>query len=500
LLPRFEGLFILGVKKITTTAFNPNQIVFILKQNHILPPVSITHTKPVDMISFATAFLFLGLGILLGAACAWLIAKYRFAAKPALPGELEKNYVLKGVHEVLQQQLGTTHNALKKKEIECVELEKMLAGKERDLLYLEEKLVVWQKDFDALQKRAHTEFEVVANRLLEEKAQKFTAKNEEQINVLLQPLREKIREFGQDIDKRFTEEAKDVVSLKKEIEHLRELNERLGHDAQSLVTALKGDSKTQGDWGEFQLELLLEKAGLVKGLHYTMQSSFKDENGQDKRPDFIIQLPEGKHLVIDSKVSLTAYERYFNAIDDDARRLHLKDHTDSLRNHVRDLGSKNYQHLYQINSPDYLLLFVPIEPAFTAAIQYDNRLFLDALDRNVVIVTTTTLLATMRTVSYIWRQERQKKNVLEIARQSGLLYDKFVNFVEDLREVGLRLDHAQSAYHDAMNKLSDSKKYGDTLLGRAQKIKELGAKATKSLPPELTEVLEENGDGQESDS
>ncbi|MEK7254059.1 MAG: DNA recombination protein RmuC, partial [Bacteroidota bacterium] len=308
---------------------------------------------------------------------------------------------------------------------------------------------------------------------------------------------ERIREFGQDMDKRFSEEEKDVVSLKKEIDHLRDLNLQLGADARNLATALKGDSKTQGDWGELQLELILEKAGLVRGMHYSVQASFKDEDGQDKRPDFIIHLPENKHLVVDSKVSLTAYEKFFSAADDDSRHRHLQEHLGSLRNHIRDLGGKNYQHLYQINSPDYLLLFVPIEPAFFVAVQNDDRLFLDALDKNIVLVTTTTLLATMRTIAYIWRQERQKKNVLEIARQSGLLYDKFVNFVEDLREVGQRLDHAQTAYHDAMNKLSDSKKFGDTLIGRAQKIKELGAKATKALPKELIDLPE--GESNETD-
>jgi len=275
---------------------------------------------------------------------------------------------------------------------------------------------------------------------------------------------------------------------------LKVLNLQLSGDAQNLASALKGDSKTQGDWGEFQLELLLEKAGLLKGTHYYTQPSFKDENGSDKRPDFIIQLPEGKHLIVDSKVSLTAYEKYFNAEDASKKSKFLKEHVDSIRGHIKDLSGKNYQHLYQINSPDYLLLFVPIEPAFAAALLHDSKLFLYALDNNIVIVTTSTLLATMRTVSYIWRQERQKKNVLEIARQSGLLYDKFVGFVEDLQDMGQRLDQAQASYHGAMNKLSDSKKYGDTLIGRAEKIKELGAKATKSLPEEFLEE-EEDSDG-----
>ncbi|MFT5166973.1 MAG: DNA recombination protein RmuC, partial [Saprospiraceae bacterium] len=228
-----------------------------------------------------------------------------------------------------------------------------------------------------------------------------------------------------------------------------------------------------------------------KDVHYQTQSSFKDHEGRDKRPDFIINLPESKHLVIDSKVSLVAYERYYNEPEDKKRKKHLKAHVDSVKKHIKDLSSKNYQQLYQINSPDYLLLFVPIEAAFSLAITEEKKIFIDALEKNIVIVTTSTLLATMRTVSYIWKQERQKKSVLEIARQSGLLYDKFCNFVEDLKAIGHKLTSAQSSYHDAMNKLTDGKRMGDTLIGRAEKIKQLGAKTSKQLPKELVDIVEE---------
>lgn len=429
--------------------------------------------------------LFLLLGLITGALVGWLIAKFKLAALAVFPKDLEANYVHRKIHENLLEQLELLRYDIKEKEDDRLALEKTLAAKERDLLYLEEKLHAWQQDFQALQSKAHIEFENIANRLLEEKSQKFTARNEQKLNDLLHPLREKIREFGQDIERRFTEEAKDKVSLKKEIEQLKDLNLQLSTDAQNLAAALKGDSKMQGNWGEHQLELLLEKAGLQRGTHYEAQPSFKDQNGQDKRPDFIIHLPEGKHLVIDSKVSLTAYEKFYNAENEELRTKHLQEHLASIRNHIRDLSSKNYQHLSQIHSPDYLLMFIPIEPAFSLALQNDSRLFLDALDRNIVLVTTSTLLATLRTVSYIWQQERQKRNVLEIARQSGLLYDKFVGFVDDLKEVGTRLGHAQSAWQGAMNKLSESRKFGDTLIGRAQRIKELGARASKALPGEL---------------
>ncbi|MFQ5448225.1 MAG: DNA recombination protein RmuC, partial [Saprospiraceae bacterium] len=420
-----------------------------------------------------------------GGLASWLIAKLKYGRTALAAGELEEKYVPREAHQVVKASLERLRSDCAHLTEDRLALEKALSARERDLLYLEEKLENWQKDYKELQARAHSEFENIANRLLEEKSKKFTGQNEKKLNDLLHPLRDKIREFGQDIDRRFTEEAKDMVSLKKEIEQLQELNSQLSGDARALASALKGDSKTQGDWGELQLELLLEKAGLQKDTHYYTQASFKDENGSGKRPDFIIQLPEGKHLVVDSKVSLTAYEKYFNAGDEKKRSKYIKEHVASIRGHIKDLSAKNYQHLYQINSPDYLLLFVPIEPAFAVALQHDGKLFLDALEKNIVLVTTSTLLATMRTVSYIWRQEKQKKNVLEIARQSGLLYDKFVGFVDDLREMGQRLEQAQTAYHGAMNKLSDSKKYGDTLVGRAEKIKALGAKTSKSMPKDL---------------
>jgi DNA recombination protein RmuC len=281
------------------------------------------------------------------------------------------------------------------------------------------------------------------------------------------------------------ENSKERVSLKEEIKHLRDLNMQLSQDANQLVNALKGDNKMQGDWGEFQLEVLLEKSGLEKGVHFQTQLSFKDEAGFQKRPDFIINLPSNKHLIIDSKVSLKAYEAYFNTEDKAEKAVFMKAHLDSLRGHIRDLSSKNYTRLYQINSPDYLLMFVPIEPALLAALQEDNSIFLDALDRNIVLVTSSTLLATMRTVSYIWKQEKQKRSVLEIARQSGLLYDKFVGFVNDLKTIGKKLDEARGSYDGAMNKLQNSPKYGDTLIGRAKRIKELGANASKELPEEF---------------
>jgi DNA recombination protein RmuC len=435
--------------------------------------------------------VYLFIGLLLGALVAWFIAKYHFtiSSNVLTLEDLAQQYVHKAVHQALQEQADLYKEDIAEKESELRELTSAFSAKQQNCIHLEERLMEHKAEVEVLQQRFQLEFENVANRLLEEKSQRFARQNEKQLQDILSPLREKIKDFEDGVEKRFIEETKDKVSLRKEIEQLRDLNIQLSQDANNLVSALKGDSKTQGDWGEIRLELLLEKSGLTKDLHFTTQSSFKDEEGNDKRPDFIIYLPGNKHLVIDSKVSLVAYEQFFNADNAEKKTKHLQAHIDSIRKHIRDLSGKNYQHLYQINSPDYLLLFVPIEPAFSAAIQKDNTLFTEALDRNIVLVTTSTLLATMRTVSFIWTQEKQKNSVLEIARQSGKLYDKFCNFVEDLRTIGQKLDHAKSAYDEAMNKLTLSNKKGDTLLGRAEKIKELGAKTTKSLPQDLLDQL-----------
>ncbi|MCB0644262.1 MAG: DNA recombination protein RmuC [Phaeodactylibacter sp.] len=403
---------------------------------------------------------FLLLGLILGGLVGWLISKYRLAAQTVPKSDYEAQL------QSLQQL-------------------------QQEMAVLEHQLEQQNSQFQQLRQESQQSFENLANRIFEAKASTFSQQNQEQLHLLLQPLKERIREFEDGIEKKFLEDAREKLSLKLAIDQLKELNTQLSDDANRLVNALKGNNKTQGDWGEFQLELLLQKAGLSKEIHYFAQSSFKDEQGRDKRPDFVIQLPQGKHLIIDSKVSLVAYEKFFNAEEEAEQARHLKAHVQSIRQHVQQLSQKSYQQLYQINAPDYLLLYIPIEPAFSLALQEDHRLFLDALDKNIVLVTSSTLLATMRTVSYIWKQERQKRSVLEIARQSGLLYDRFVGFVEELQGIGQRLDQAKESYHQAMQKLTSGKRYGDTLVGRAQKIRELGAKASKNLPEELIDEAKE---------
>jgi DNA recombination protein RmuC len=437
--------------------------------------------------SLFLGFLFLLIGLFMGGIAVWFYARIKLQSNAVSKSDLDKNFILRQIHENLQMQADLLKEDLAEKDQEIKALTASLAAQNQSSKHLQEKLGDQMQEMAILQKQAHVEFENISNKLLEEKSRKFTDNNNKQLNDILNPLREKIKTFEDNVEKRFLLETQDRVSLKKEIEHLRALNQQLSSDANNLASALKGDNKTQGDWGEVQLELLLEKSGLSKNIHYQTQNSFADENGNQKRPDFIVNMPGGKQLIIDSKVSLTAYQNFCEATTDKGKTKHLKAHTESLRRHIKDLNSKNYEQLYQINSPDYLLLFVPIESALALALQEDSRLFMDALEKNIVVVTTSTLLATMRTVSYIWKQEAQKKNVLEIARQSGMLYDKFCAFVEDLKGIGLRLDQAQVSYQGAMNKLTESKKFGDTLIGRAEKIKQLGARASKALPKELLE-------------
>jgi len=431
----------------------------------------------------------LGFGVI-GAIATWFIAKIKFSTLGISPKEVKEKYVLKDILENHLQQLDLIKDNLLDKESEIREQGQQIASQKQAILYLEQNLAQERKQIESLQSKFEIQFENIANRLLEEKSNRFAKQNEKQIGDILAPLKEKITSFEASIEKKFIEETKDRVSLKNQIENLSLLNLQLSKDAGNLVNALKGDSKTQGDWGEFQLETLLTRAGLEKGIHFMAQNSFKDDDGNDKRPDFIINLPDGKHLIIDSKVSLTAFERHFNTEDESEKAKHLSNHILSVRRHIKDLAGKNYQNLYQINSPDYLLMFFPVESAFRTAVSENSNLYEEALERNIVLVTTSTLLATLRTVAYIWTQDKQKNNVIEIARQSGMLYDKFVNFVDDLKLIGSRLDSTQNVYHLAMNKLVDSKKFGDTLIGRAEKIKQLGAKTAKSLPQEMVDVAE----------
>lgn len=339
-----------------------------------------------------------------------------------------------------------------------------------------------------LQQTFTKEFENLANKILEEKSQKFTEQNKQNIDQILKPLGEKIKEFEEKVQKNYDTENKEKASLKTEIHRLYDLNQKMTTEAQNLTKALKGDSKTQGNWGEFILESILEKSGLVKGREYIVQQNFTTEDGRRLQPDVVVNLPENKTLIIDSKVSLVGYEKFCSAEDDAVRVIASREHINSVRSHIKGLSEKSYQNLYQIKTLDFVLLFVPIEPAFALAVQQDMQLFQDAFDKNIVIVSPSTLLATLRTVASIWRQENHNRNALEIARKAGDLYDKFNGFIEDMIDVGKKLDGSKKSYIDAMNKLTEGR---GNLVNRMQELKKMGAVTSKSLPQILLDRAEE---------
>ena len=359
-----------------------------------------------------------------------------------------------------------------------------LVKKDAALDHSAEKLKEQGDDVAKLQEKFSKDFEILASKILEDKTSKFTEKNKENMELILNPLQEKIQSFEKKVEDTHKESIEKQSALREQILGLKELNQQMSKDAVNLTRALKGDSKKQGDWGELQLETILEKAGLQKDVHFSTQDGYRDEEENLKKPDLIIHLPDNKHLVIDSKVSLTGYERFFSAESDIDEKAGLKNHVQSIQKHIKELGTKNYTDLYGINSPDYVIMFVPIEPALMIALQQDQDLYLQALDKNVVMVSTSTLLATLSTVASIWKQEDQKRNVIEIARQAGALYDKFEGLVQDLIKVGKQLNASQEGYKSAMNKLSEGK---GNLISRVENLKTLGAKTKKALPPNLLE-------------
>lgn len=358
----------------------------------------------------------------------------------------------------------------------------LLAARSEELKNLNEKLETQKKEIESIQEKFQIQFKNLANEILDEKTKKFTDQNKVNLSDILNPLKEKIVEFEKKVEQTNKESIERNSALKEQISGLKELNQQITKEAENLTKALKGESKTQGNWGEFILESILEKSGLIKGEQYEIQVSKTNEDGRRFQPDIIVKLPEQKNIIIDSKVSLTAYEKYISAEDEPQKEVEIKNHLLSIRSHIKGLSEKNYQNLYEIGSLDFVLLFMPIEPAFGLAVQNDPELFSDAYDKNIVIVSPSTLIATLRTIASIWRQENQNRNALEIARQGGQLYDKFKSFTDDLVKVGENLKTTKCNYDQAMNKLATGK---GNLVSRADKLKELGAKATKALDQRL---------------
>jgi DNA recombination protein RmuC len=364
-----------------------------------------------------------------------------------------------------------------------------LATAKADLNNAVSRLTDYGKEVEQMQVRLKVEFENLANRVLEEKSSKFATQNQSNLEQLLTPLRQQMGEFKSRVDAVHTEDTADRAALRAQIESLTRASAEMTGEAKSLTLALKGDSKTQGNWGELILEKILESSGLTRDVEFTVQGALKNDEGANLRPDVLIHLPEGRHFVVDSKVSLTAYERYCNEADPEEQRKALREHVLSVRKHVEELAEKKYQDLYQITTPDFVFMFVPVEPAFSSALQSDRALFNDAFERKVILVTPSTLLATLRTVAHIWKQEKQTRNALDIAKRSGALYDKFVGLYGDLTEIGSKLHATTEAYHAALNKLKDGR---GNLVKSVEDIKKLGARASKDLPRVLVQEASES--------
>jgi len=424
-------------------------------------------------------YILFGVGIILGGILIHIIMRYRSAG-------------VKGVFEERINRLQHENESLKEelsvKEDSIIELNRNVAAKTADLDNISEKLNAQKDEIQKIQEKFTLEFKNLANEILEEKTSKFTEVNRSKMEEILKPLSEKIKNFEKRVEETYDKESKERFSLKREVENLAKLNLEVSKEAERLAVALKGESKTQGNWGEMILENILDKSGLVKNREFFVQESMTDESGKKQQPDVLVHLPDNRVVIIDAKVSLTAYEKYVSSNNDDKKKQYIKEHLSSVRNHIRILSGKNYQDLVQQNHLDFVMMFLPVEPAYLVAVQNDPEIWNEAYENKILLISPTNLLAALKMIESLWKQEYQNKNVMEIARQSGALVDKFYALLKDLEKIGMRLKSAQESYDDTVNKLKDGK---GNLIGRAEKIKELGAKAKKTLPDEFTGQLDD---------
>ncbi len=433
------------------------------------------------------------ISVLITAVIVYLLCNQKFTSQlksideKALKSESEKTILQTNLTEAKQLQ-SKTESALADERNKVTQhisqISTLLANNQN----LEEKLKEQKAELEQLQQRFTKEFENLANKILDEKSQKFVEQNKTNLDVILNPLKEKIKDFEEKVEKTYKAESTERISLKEQIKNLLDLNKQLSQDANNLAIALKGDTKKQGDWGEMVLDRILETSGLEDGREYQKQVVDENDDGEKIKPDVIVFLPDAKHLIIDSKVSLLAYNGFVSSDNDDDKVRFAKQHIESVRAHIKGLSEKKYQTASKLDSPDFVLLFMPIESAFSLALQTDGELYNFAWDRKIVIVSPTTLLATLRTVSSIWKHEKQTRNAQMIAEEGGKLYDKFLGFVTDLINIGKKMDGAKTDYVEAMKKLSEGT--GNLVL-RAQKMKELGAKTNKELPQPLVERASE---------
>ncbi len=430
--------------------------------------------------------VYIVIGLIFGIIITWLLVKNKFQ-KEVSKLTLDKN-LAEDKNNGINENLSNFKEEIINKENTIIDLSKQLASKSADYKNLNDKLQEQKADVEKLQERFKIEFKNLANEILEEKTQKFTDQNKINISEILKPLNEKIKDFEKKVEETYDKESKQRFSLKEEVKRLAELNQQVSKDTINLTKALKGDSKAQGNWGEVVLGNILERSGLVRDREYFIQTSFYNDERKRLQPDVVIAYPGNRNVVVDSKVSLTAYERYASADSPEEKEAAGKEHILSIKSHINELSQKNYQDLYQLKSLDFVMMFLPIEPAYLIAIQRDSDLWNYAYDKRVLLISPTNLIAALKMVESLWKQEYQSKNVLEIAKQSGDLYDKFVGLAEDLTDIGNKLKATQKSYELSMNKLLTGK---GNLVGRVEKIKKLGAKTSKVLSQQFLNRIED---------
>jgi DNA recombination protein RmuC len=427
------------------------------------------------------------IGLIAGGGIGWFVARSRFSANQGTPVavlvEQEKNKELQARLSELKTELNQERNKLS-------DANHSLASAEADYRNLQEKLQDQKKELEAMHEKLTLQFKNLANEIFEEKSRKFTDQNKSNIFDLLKPLGDKIMDFEKKVDETHKDNISRNSALREQLENLQKLNVQMTREAENLTRALRGDTKTQGAWGEFILESILEKSGLERDREYSIQESFTTVEGR-LRPDVIIRLPENKHVIIDSKVSLTAYNNFVNAESEEDKVIYLKSHLASMRQHMKLLGDKNYQKNISDSSLDFVIMFIPIEPAYILAIQSEKSLYEEALERRIVFVSPMLLIPFLQLIKSTWKQEYQTRHVLDIANKAGDLYDKFVGFTEDLITLGRHLDSSKKFYEESMKKLSVG---SGNLVRRVEDLKKLGAKASKNIDQGLLKRAEDQAD------
>ncbi len=413
--------------------------------------------------------IFLLSGIITGALVSWVILSLRKKGGKAADNLLTSR---------LKDELDVLQNNLVEKEKEILSLTGKLAARDENVVHLEDKLITQKKEIVEVQDKMQKEFRLMANEILSDNSEKFTKANREKLDEVLKPFNENLKEFKKKVEDTYEKEADQRRSLKEEVKRLAEMNLMIGEEAKALTKALKGDSKTQGNWGEMILETILENSGLEKGREFFVQESYESDERRRLQPDIIVKYPGDRSIIIDSKVSLTAYERYID-VPEEQKESELKAHLVSIKKHIKELSEKNYQDHYSINTLDFVMMFMPVEPAYLLAIQADNNLWQYAYEKRILLISPTNLIAALKLIHSMWSQEKQTKHVMEIATQGGALYDDFVMLAERLLKLGKRIDDTQTSYDETMKKLKTGK---GNLIGRVEKLNKLGARAKKSMP------------------